>query len=523
MDDRLNQLKESMDDTVLKNLDFRAKNKAEVRMSIHRPKKSNRFTMLIPRMLSIGFTSLLLFGIGYFALENSGLLSQEETQQPNMADQKEPNLSTKNDRVYTPPSQAENQLEMTKEEVLNLLLNSVDYFETVSGKFETYDVYYDRSTSGSIIEYTISNKGIIGGYEKLTSIPDEKVPGAKAQSLEMFYNDQVVWRLENNTKSFTAMEYESETKRGQVKPNDVFSIRISKIYDSPNHFRERPPVGSAHSSLFPYEFTAKYLRFTDDWIIENQNEELLGHNTVVLSGSIDKSLVNMMQPEEQHFRLWIDKDTGILLKKEVYKADGEIVSYLHPERLEVNIPVDSTLFIPDLADYQERIIEGPSYEDPREAEIEVVEHADLVKDAVEEVVTILRDQVPFLYEFSHTDLQPYSASLEKYHEFTQAYLTYSFKKPPQERGSGSQLLYVRMYHKDSVVRSFTDFDTEKGEELGNFTVNGINWKAFEIKSNPNTHFIGTHGDYIYEVVTQEVSFDEAKNLLNSFNRSTTRP
>jgi hypothetical protein len=515
MDDRLNQLKESMDETVLKNLDFRAKNKALVRKAILRPKKSNRFHHFFPRIISVGFTSILLMGIGYFALENSGILTNEEAQ-PNMADQKEPNVDLKDDRVYTPPSQAENVEEMTKEDVLNILLNSVDHFETVSGKFETHDVFYDQSTSGSTIEYTLSNKGIIGGYEKLTSIPDEKVPGAKVQSYEMYYNDQVVWRLENNSKTFYAMEYEWEPKRNTVKPDDVFGIRISKIYDSSAKFRESPPVGSSHASLFPYEFTAKYLRFTDDWEIEKQNEELLGHNTIVLSGSIDKSIVDVMQPEEHHFRLWVDRDTGILLKREIYNINGDIVSYLHPERLEVNIPVDSTLFVPDLADYQERILEEQTYEDPREAEIEVVEHADFVKEEVDEVVAILRKEVPFLYEFSHPDLQLYSASMERYHDLNQAYLTYSYKKPQGERGSGSKLLYVRMYHKDAVIRSLTDFDTEKGAELGHFTLNSIEWKAFEMKNNPNTHFIGTSGEFVYEVVTQEVSFDEAKKLLESF-------
>jgi hypothetical protein len=516
MDDRLQHLKESMDDTVMKNLDFRTKNKAEVRKSIHRPKKSNRFQQFFPRILSVGFTSILLLGIGYFALGNSGLLKTEEGQ-PNMADQKEPPIDAKNDRVYTPPSQAENDAEMTKDEILSKLLNSIDHFETASGSFETHTVYYDNSTSGSKVEYTISNKGIIGGYEKATSIPDKSVPGAKVNSYQMFFNDQTVWRLEDDIKSFYAMEYTPQPKRKTVNHEDVFSIPIRKIYDSPDRFRETPPVGYLHSTLFPYEFIATYLRYKDNWKIEKQNEELLGHNTIVLTGSIDKSIVDIvMQPNLHSFRLWVDKDTGILLKKEIYNIDGDIVSYLHPERLEVNIPVDSTLFVPDLADYQERILEEQTYEDSREAEIEVVEHADFVKEEVDEVVAILRKEIPFLYEFSHPDLQLYSASMERYHDLNQAYLTYSYKKPQGERGSGSQLLCVRMYHKDAVVRSLTDFDTEKGAELGHFTLNSIEWKAFEMKNNPNTHFIGTQGEFVYEVVTQEVSFNETKNLLESF-------
>ena len=92
--------------------------------------------------------------------------------------------------------------------------------------------------------------------------------------------------------------------------------------------------------------------------------------------------------------------------------------------------------------------------------------------------------------------------MERYKEFNQAYLTYSYKKAANERGSGSRLLYVRIYNKDSVVRSFGDFDKEKGEKFDTFTLNGIEWNGFEIKNTPDVHYIGSLGDYMYEVVTQ---------------------
>jgi hypothetical protein len=516
MDNRLKGLKESMDETVLKDIDFRLKNKAEVRKAMSKIKSPSRSSFLIPRLLTVCFTMMFIIGIGYFAIEQ---LSEEEKMiQPNLGDNKavEPEKSVEEGTKYKPAEQQESYQEMSKEDVLLKVLNTVDYFENASGKFETFTIYYDNSTSKGTSEYIISNKDVIGGYEKYTNIPDEKIPGGQIQIHETYYNDQTVWRIDHRDMLYYAMDFETEGTPEVVLPENVFSISLNKLYDSLDQFRERPPGTSAHASLFPYEDVAKYLRFTDLWEIEKQDEELLGHNTIVLKGTLDESIDERMQPQAESFRFWVDKDSGILVKKEVYDSNGEVVSYLHPESLLVNRPVNPNQFIPNLEGFHERVIEEPVYKDPREKDIEVVEHADTIMEEVEAVAGILRTELPFLYEFSHPELQFFSASMEKYHDFNQGYFVYSYKKEANEMGSGSKLLYVRMYHRDAVVRSFTDFDTEKGKDIGSFTLNGIDWKAYEIKNTPNTHFIGHSGEYMYEVVTQEVSFEESKSLLESF-------
>jgi hypothetical protein len=517
MDNRLKGLKESMDDTVLKDIDFRMNHKAEVRKAINATKTPSRSSFLIPRLLTVCFTVVFAVGIGYFGIEQ---LSEKVPPGLGDKDELKPVEQEKEENVPTPAVQAESYEEMSKEDVLHKLLNTVDYFQNASGKFETFNIYYDNSISKGVSEYTISQRGVIGGYEKYTNIPDEKIPGAQIQIHETYYNDQSVWRLDHRDMLYYETDFETEGRSETVLPEDVFSIKLNKLYDSIDQFRERPPGTSAHASLFPYEEAAKYLRFTNLWDIEKQDEELLGHNTIVLAGTLDESIDERMQPQAESFRFWVDKDSGILVKKEVYDKNGKIVGYLHPESLLVNTLVEANRFIPNLDDFDERVMEGPSYKDPREKDIEVVEHADTILEEVEGVAEILRTEIPFLYEFSHPDLQFFSASLEKYQDFKQGYFVFSYKKDPNDSGSGSRLLYVRMYHKDAVVRSFTDFDTEKGKELGSFTLNGIDWKAYEIKNTPNTHFIGHSGEFIYEVVTQEVSFEESKNLLESFKKST---
>ncbi|MFC4323496.1 hypothetical protein [Litchfieldia salsa] len=519
MDDRLKHLKENMDNTVFKNLEFRDINKNEVRKVIYNSKKNKRMKNLIPRILSLGFYLIFIIGISYFSLENLGFIQNEKPLfiQSNK-NESNSNNEENNDTVYTPPKQVENYDDMSKDAILNKLLNSLDNFESASGKFETYNKYYDNSTSKFNLEYIISLKKVMGGYEKIINIPDESIPGAETMTHEYFYNNETRWDLDNDRMTYVTNDYEITPKREPVKSEDVFSIPINKLYDSKEKFRERP-IGNSGMSLFNYEMIAKYLRFNNLWSIEKQNEELLGHNTIVLYGDIDKSIVDSSQPDENSFRFWVDKDTGILVKYEIYNGKGEIISYLHPESLSVNVPIDLNQFLPNLDNYNERKIEGLTFKDPNEKDIEVIEHADAIVEEVEVVLNILRSKVPFLYEFSNPKLQIFSASLEKYKEFNQAYLTYTYKKDGKEIG----YIYVRTYHKDAVVSSLRDFNKEKGNEIDSFTLNGVNWMMFEIKNEPNAYLIGTSGEYMYEVFNQgEISFEETKSLLESFKKSASK-
>ncbi|AND41427.1 hypothetical protein A361_20430 [Cytobacillus oceanisediminis 2691] len=520
MDDMLKQLKENMDKTILKDLDFQDVNKTAVRKAIYSTNKTKRMRSLYPRILSLGFTCIFIIGISYYGMEKLGF-TQNDKPISSQIDNKEVKSNNEvQDTKNIPPKQEENYENMKKEDILTKLFNTVDYFQSASGKFEIYNKYYDDSTSKANVEYKISLKNLIGGYEKIINIPDEKVVGAQITTQEMFYNDKKIWRLENDdVKTYYIDDYEIEPSREIVKPERVFSIPINKMYDSEDMYRERPPSGVSGASLFPYEMGAKYLRFNNLWEIEKQNEELLGHNTIVLHGSIDKSVVDNSQPDEKSFRFWVDKDTGILLKYEIYNEKSEIISYLHPESLSVNVAIDSKQFIPNLDNYQPMEVQERQYKDSREKDIEVVEHADSIEEEVKAVLSILRSKVPFLFEFSNPDLKIFSASMERYKDYKHAYLTYSYKKEENEIGSGSRLIYVRAYHKDSVVSSLGDFNTEKGEELDTFTLKGIKWTVFEIKDNPNAHFIGSSGEYKYEMVTQDVSIDEVKRLLESFKKT----
>lgn len=517
MDDFLKDLKEDMNETVLKDIDFDHQHKRNVRNAIYNKKNKTKFNIhqKLGFLLSIGFTVIVMFGIGYLTVDKLGLMALDESPTTNEpSDSKEQINSGNEDSSFTPPAKEELFEEMTKEDIAAKMLNTVDYFDTASGEFELHNVYYDDSESNEKVEYTLSLKEQVGEYVKQTSYFDEEKMGVTSKIDKTFYDGEKIWRTDDYRDEYRVNNHEVIGKQQPVNPSDVFQMELRKLYESPGVFRQSLPVTLAHSSLFPYTKVAYYLRDENLWDIEEQNKEFLGHNTVVLYGQIPKTDKDKMKGT--HFRFWVDKDTGILVQYEVYDENGEVMSYLHPKRLDINVPVSSKEFEPDLENFRKMEFSKPSYEDPREEEIEVVNHADYYPEEVDEVLTRLKKELPFLYEFKHEELDLYSASYEKYKDYDQAYLTYSYKKADDVDGSGSKLLYVREYHKDAVVRSLSDFDTEKKEKGDEFEYNGINWVRYQLKNSPNTHFVGRDDDYRYEVVTQQVSADVTKKLLKSF-------
>ncbi|GAE44015.1 hypothetical protein [Mesobacillus boroniphilus] len=136
--------------------------------------------------------------------------------------------------------------------------------------------------------------------------------------------------------------------------------------------------------------------------------------------------------------------------------------------------------------------------------------------SVKKVLEIQRETIPYLYEFKDSKLTPFSSSIEEYKGQKQAYVVYSFNKPETEQGSGSRLLYTRIYPNESAVRTTGDFNTELGEKKENFTLNEIKWSVYEINGTPNIHLKGEKDGIVYEIVTQEVSLREVKELLATF-------
>ncbi|MFB4166791.1 hypothetical protein [Virgibacillus sp. JSM 102003] len=520
MEDMFNNLNEKMNRTILKDIEFGEKNKEAVRKSVRASKrKKSNLQFRLKYILSVSISCVLLLGLGLFSFNKLGGFSDDQSipentiQSPTNSNK---NLDTKEGSMYTPPNKEEYFDDMNKREVLSKMLNTPMHFKTVAGKFEEQNIYNDGTGSTVNVKYKLSMENKVGGY---VSFKNHSLDGELVQNEKAVHNDNQVWNIDLMRKSYRESEYDPKELQKKVSVEEALSIDSSKVYDKllSLYDWEAPPTGTAGISLFPFHKAVQYLGDYEQWDIEKQNAEILGHNTIVLSGEVKDKVARMKNVET--FRFWVDKDTGILVKYEEYDSNGNITSYLHPKKLEINVSVDSKEFIPSLTGLTKKEIPAPHYEDSREKEIEVIEHADYYKEDVDQVLQTLREDISFLYEFTGSEYELYAASYERYKSFNQAYLTYSYKKGENVEGSGTRLLYVRTYHKDSVTRSSGAFDTNKGKRIEKFTTNDIDWTVYELDRPQSAHFVGTSNEYIYEVVTQEITAKEAMSLVKFFKPS----
>lgn len=345
MNDKLDNLKEKMNETILKDIDFSEESKKKVLHTIYKKhnKKHPLFNSKTKHIVNLSLSCILIFGLGYFGLKELNLPSKSKPSLPIPIEEQDQNQrATKSTSIYTPPEKDEMYEDMSKNEVFTKMLNSIDHFHTASGKFEIFTTYYDRSTSTSIEEFEISTKEQIGGSSVSTDIYPEN---DDKHINKIIYNNRKLWHFDEARKTFIESDYHLMPSQNPFTIEEASRIDPSEIYNA--EYRERPPIGTV--TLFPYEKATSYLRNKNLWDIEKQNEEIADQNTIVLKGTVDKEM-NKMIPEES-FRFWVDKDTGILVQFEAYDSNGEITSYIYPEKLKINSPIDTKVFTPKLEGY----------------------------------------------------------------------------------------------------------------------------------------------------------------------------
>ncbi|MCC3359684.1 hypothetical protein [Bacillus sp. REN16] len=324
MEDKLKNLKNILDETIFKDKErrFNEKHKKSVLQAIKNNTTRSRTKKVynsIHLFASVVLTGVLLVGTYYIAGINDLFSNSEGRHASESTDGKDelvnkPENTPQNKDVNT-VFQEENYDDMTKEEIYKKLLKA-DKFETVQGEYEIQTVLYDGTKMISDVKYSLSSSPIKGGHSTETYNQGDTV-----ETIITYYKDDELWTLDSASKTYSERRYRNSSQ---------------------------PPI--ARDSLFPREITINYLKNLDNWEIEKQNEGILNHNTIVIKGILNDYAAD--KHSSRTFRFWVDKDTGILVKYETYNDKEEIVNFLNPKELQINVPIDTELFIPNTEGYQ---------------------------------------------------------------------------------------------------------------------------------------------------------------------------
>lgn len=317
---QLKNLKDHMNNTIFKDIVFSDSDKSKVLNKIQdKSEKSNKVSIkhIITTILSIALPAFVIF----FFVSNNYLNSHGDSntdvtkEQIDLTDKKNPEGTIANaNEIYTPTlSTIESYQDLGKDDVVQLLTNnSFDRFETAKGSFEEYTPVHGKVK----VEYQIiTQEANQSGYSKVFIIDEN---GKELDFVSTYFNKEHVWNINTEHKNYIV--------------DNILTVHPSMI-------------GQSKDSLYPNELSLNYLEDHTKWEITRQNEEIMGHNTVVIEGTLNEYAKE--KHNSDHFSFWVDKDTGILIKYETYK-DGELVNYLHPIELLINIPINPNDLSPNL-------------------------------------------------------------------------------------------------------------------------------------------------------------------------------
>ncbi|MGG7619335.1 hypothetical protein [Bacillus coreaensis] len=335
MEDKLRNLKKEMDSKVFKDIPFNRN--ASIKSVLEGTKRTSdrrkgyfySLKKRVPEVLSVVVCAAILFVLVNIGIDN---YTSSEIEKP-VEVQKETISIEENDTLYETTPKEEDYTKVTREEIFEKMFNTVQYFDTAKGEFQLH-----YGGGGEPVDVTVQYELSLhqnGGFSREFN--------NNTSDLNYYQNDKY-WRLNEEAKYYATMTFPGSTKGDSENNKKLLDIdQYGDITILSN--RDIPPIGIAKESLFPDEMIGNYIANINDITIEKQNEKLLGHNTIVLMAKVQnrKSIENM--------RLWVDKDTGILVKFETYNSAGAIVDYLSPTKLEINVPVDTKKFTPNLEGY----------------------------------------------------------------------------------------------------------------------------------------------------------------------------
>lgn len=214
--------------------------------------------------------------------------------------------------------------------IYHLMINSVDYYNTVEGKVidamvienpVTLDFYTNISEQYA---YCLSSQNGEKVSEEFVENYKQYTVNLKDNTCRTAYiGEPVEFTMNDNDRSVILSD---DGQNFSVYRNDITNI---------GH--------PASVCIFPQGVAFKYISDFDLWNISGK-ESLLDRDCFVIEGNIKNS--------DETFRMYIDDCTGILLKYESYSNSGEITGFVETKSIKIDEPLTKKSF--DASNYIER-------------------------------------------------------------------------------------------------------------------------------------------------------------------------
>ncbi|MFX0548268.1 hypothetical protein ACOAKC_02925 [Hathewaya histolytica] len=217
-----------------------------------------------------------------------------------------------------------------KEKIHFKMINAVDNFRTCKGEL----------IEASSIDNLNKKYTFAVDVENKSSVSVIKESGKKTVTL--IYHDDKRKVFDDKDKSYREFEEKQEKEKPTI-------VRPLELYL--NRELRRTDIGylGLSGNIICAEVFSEYLFVYEDW---NYTETtFLGRNVYKLEGVIDPHLSDNLKGK---FSLLMDKETGIVLQFLSFDDNGKIKDKLEVSKLEVNTPIDKSLYNKSTSGYTKK-------------------------------------------------------------------------------------------------------------------------------------------------------------------------
>lgn len=259
--------------------------------------------------------------------------------------------------MYVLQKSSINTVAPTKEDILHMMLNSIDYYNYASGTIAyanpndlscaiVVDFQSDIPSSKSYSHIVQKNTELAKvnaaiNQTSLNVLTDVNMSEYVLTDREVYYNADSGISLNNVERSYKDMSYATISRSNVSTISDDKRFEIDENGIPCYYYRANPTnVDDASICLFPQEMAFGFLLDFDLWEIDG-SETYEGRDCVILSGKTNEDYGKKIGVEK--FIFYVDKQTGTLLKYIGYNVDGEISDYM----VSSNIRFDDSSFAID--------------------------------------------------------------------------------------------------------------------------------------------------------------------------------
>lgn len=225
----------------------------------------------------------------------------------------------------------------SKEMIWHKMLNTVDYFDSVSGSFiytisdinDVYEVTFntDLNTSEAFSKISkIDAKNI--NSDSLKANADISLDITKTNTFEMsLYSDGENYYNINNTERAYTVDSNAVIKRENSVAEDDSSRYFIGDDGIPCYSYRADSTNAylAKSCIFPQEMAFGFLTDLSLWEIADE-DQYLGRECYIISGKTAESYGQKIGVS--NFEFYVDKATGVLLKYNGYDLNGQLCDFL---------------------------------------------------------------------------------------------------------------------------------------------------------------------------------------------------